>query len=758
MRTNHSTTRCALRLMPLVAALLGNATLAGEAPVMVAALQTVVVSGSRSEQLRDDLPLSMDVVTASDMEDAQISDIRDLARSLPNVSVKHAPARYNVTGAGNTTGRDGNAGFNVRGQDGNRVLILVDGVRLPRSYINGNNAFGRDAVSLELLRRVELVRGPSSVLYGSDGLAGMVNFITLEPTDLLRKSGTVVQERGGKLLYSYTGDDQGHGLAATLAGRLHPQWQWLLSATVRRAQGTDNMGSNDAANVDRTTPNPQTDQRNAVLGKLVFTSGAAGRQVLTLEHSEKNSDAQLLSSRAKAPLTAASVVDEQARQEQSRDRLSWDARYKIDSSIADHWQASLTRQVSSAQDNGHTTRNDGGVRLRDTRYAESAWATSVQAQKRTPLGAGWTQNISYGLDLTQTDITSWFGGFDPKPLPAYVAKKYFPDTRDSMSGLYLQGEWSQALWVVTTGVRWERFGLRVLTQDGFSPPAPTPGRTLTGSNVSPKLGVLYRLNENWSGFVNYASGFRAPNATQINGFVENPTPTTFVKLLSNPELRPETSSNLELGLRGRADRWQWDAAVFSGRFHDLIVDKKPLGGAGTSASPLLFQTVNVSRARIEGFELKGQVDWGDWAGLSWNSTLAYGQARGTDLGTGLPLNGIDPAKAVVGIKASSALWDLGLTLTRHEAKREADLDSPYLPKPATPPRVRQFTVPASTTVDVHGQWRLAPDLRVNVAVINLTDRKLWLWSDVQGLAASSTALDAYSQPGRHVNVSVVKQF
>jgi hemoglobin/transferrin/lactoferrin receptor protein len=74
-------------------------------------LNMVVVSGSRNEQPRDDLPLSMDVFSDRDMEDKQIGDIKELVKDLPNVSVKHAPARFGVTGASNSTGRDGNAGF-----------------------------------------------------------------------------------------------------------------------------------------------------------------------------------------------------------------------------------------------------------------------------------------------------------------------------------------------------------------------------------------------------------------------------------------------------------------------------------------------------------------------------------------------------------------------------------------------------------------------------------------------------------------------
>ncbi|MBV5344969.1 MAG: TonB-dependent receptor plug domain-containing protein, partial [Rhodoferax sp.] len=233
----------------------------------MAALETVVISGSRSEQRREDLPLSVDVITAAELEEGQLVDIRDLAKGLPNFSVKRAPARFGVTGAGNPTGRDGNAGFNVRGLDGNRVLMLIDGIRLPRSYINGSNAFGRDTLSLELLKRIELVRGPSSVLYGSDALAGLVNFITLEPSDFLKASDGSSKPMGGKLSMRYAGDDQSAALAASLAYQQSDTLQWLLTGSSAHANALDNMGVNDSASVDRTRPNPQSDKAGSVLGK-----------------------------------------------------------------------------------------------------------------------------------------------------------------------------------------------------------------------------------------------------------------------------------------------------------------------------------------------------------------------------------------------------------------------------------------------------------------------------------------------------------
>lgn len=721
---------------------------------ITAALPSVVISGSRTEQSREDVPLSMEVLDATDLADGQITDIRSVAQGLPNVSVKHAPSRFTVAGPGNTTGRDGNAGFNVRGLDGNRVLMLQDGIRLPRSYINGNNAFGRDMVGLELLKRIELVRGPSSVLFGSDGLAGLVNFISYEPADFLVSSDGQGKPTGGKLAIHASSADQSAGLAATMAGRASPTVQWLLTGTSFRAGAQATMGNNDAASVDRTTPNPQDDRGAALMGKLVFRPDAQGKHILTLEALEKSSDVALVSSRTKPPLTAASVVDEHASSAQRRERMSWHAHYTTDLPWADSVQTVLSVQNSDAQQNGMTTRNDQGVRMRRTVYSERAWQANLQVNKLQPVSTQWSQKISVGLDYASTAVSNWFDGSDPAPLPNYLPKKYFPDSRDSSTALYAQSELRSARWSIIAGLRVEQFALDVLSQDGFSPPAPAPAKALSGSNWSPKLGVLLRAAPQWTVYANYGSGFRVPNAAQVNGFVENPTPSTFVTLLANPDLQPETSRNAEFGVRTRYDGGNLDFAIFAGDFQHLIVDKKPLGGSGTANNPLLFQTVNVDNARIQGFEFKGAFEWGELAGVAMSTPFSYGQARGTDRGTDRPLNSIDPAKLTLGLRLDGLEWNARLYATYLAAKTVGDLETPYLPKPVNPPRIEQLTLPEATKVDVHLLWRLRKGLRAHLAVINLTDRKIWHWSDVQGLAASSAVIDAYTQPGRHLNLSL----
>lgn len=744
-------------LVALACVAMGQAYAEGAMP----ALNPIVVSGSRTEQPRDDLPFSVDVIAASDIEERQIGDIKDLVKDLPNVSVRHAPARYSVTGVANPVGRDNNAGVSVRGMGGNRVLLLVDGVRVPRSYVNGSNAFGRDAMALNLVKRVEVVRGPTSVLYGSDGLAGLVNFLTYEPLDLLARDGESTP-LAGRASARWSGDDEGLSLAATLAGRASDSVQWLLSAGAEKSGAMGNLGSNDEPNANRTRPNPQTHRRESVLGKLVMRPDALQKHVLTLEHVGKSSDTELLSSRAVTlprPTTSATralVAGESDVASMRRDRFSWDGRYVVSWAGADQIQTLVSVQNADATEDGRTLRNDGGIRLRDTRFVERTLQANVQASKSMNLSERWTNRLTYGIDLSQITVTSWFGGFDPAPLAAYVPKKYFPDARDSGAALYAQSEFQSERLSITPGVRVERFAVDVISQDGYAPPASTPGVSISGYHTSPKLGALWRLSPQRSVFANYANGFRAPSASQLNGSID-PTPNFNARLLPNPDLKPESSRNWELGYRTRSDRLQLDVAFFTGDYSQLIVDKKFLGGTNTVNDPNVFQTVNVDNATIWGWEIKGGVDVGTVANGRLSVPFAFGMARGKDNTTGKPLNTVDPASLNLGLQYETASWSVRADLRHIAAKDSSDID----PTGGVRAGSTQFTgVPAATTLDVSGQWRLGKDTRLTASIVNLTNAKYWLWSDVQGLSTANavTQADAYTQPGRHVNLTLVKSF
>ena len=712
------------------------------AGVQVAAvgLKEVVISGSRSEQSVDDLPMTIDVLNAKDIEEGQIRDIRDAAKNIPNVAVRRAPARFGV--AQGDTGREGNAGFNIRGLDGNRVLMLVDGIRLPRSYSFGVNAFGRDSLSVDLVKRIELVKGPASVLYGSDGIAGLVNFITYEPSDFLTNG----KQFGGKASMGYSGDDKGTHASATLAGRANELLEWQLTVAANKAEGLKNKGSNSAAGPLRTEPNPQTDRGNALIGKVVMRPNSSQKHVITFEHVDKKSDYELLTARAAPVVATTSVLSANALTTMDRNRLTWNARYQVNAAFADNLQTVLSFQDAKSREYAFEDRNGAADRARDAYYQERTLQASIQADKTIRMASGWAQKFTYGVDHTSAKITNFQTGITPPAGETFPLKR-FPDTTESSTALYVQDEIIGGNWSITPGVRIDRFEIDA-SQVGFSA-LPV---SLSGSAVSPKFGVLYRATPQWSVFGNYASGFRAPNAGQVNAFFENVT--QFYKTIPNPGLKPEKSKNLEFGARGRFDRLSLDAAVFYGRFSNLIQDSLQVGGNGTALNPTVFQSINIDNATIHGFEVRGQMDWGQFGVGKLSTPFSYGQTRGTVKNTGKPLDTIDPAKFTAGVRYETAAWDVRLDASHHSAKKFSDIAAQLGTTAAT----AQFAVPAATTFDLSGQWRISKTLRLNAGIVNMTDKKYWNWSDVRSVAAGAPALDAYTQPGRHFNVSLVADF
>src|SRR3546814_1668717 len=160
----------------------------------------------------------------------------DLVRFEPGGSVQRQPARFGA--ALGATGRAGNECFNIRGIGGNRVLIQVDGVRVPDGFSFGAQASGRgDYVDLGLIKSVEILRGPSSALYGSDGLAGAVSFITADPADFLEPGKTI----GGLLRAGYSSADEEFSETAILAGR-SGDWSGMAAYTQIGWQALDIKG------------------------------------------------------------------------------------------------------------------------------------------------------------------------------------------------------------------------------------------------------------------------------------------------------------------------------------------------------------------------------------------------------------------------------------------------------------------------------------------------------------------------------------
>lgn len=715
-----------------------------------ATLEPVLVSGSRAEQRLADLPQTAYVVDANKMRDRQMLDIRDLTDEVPNASVRRAPERFAITGPANATGRDGNAGFTIRGMNGNRVLLLVDGVREPQSYVFGGNAFGRDAVPLDLIKRVEIVPGPTSALYGSDGLGGLVQFFTLEPSDLLRPAGQLAERNvAGRVSLRANSANNGWQVGGTVASKANDALSWLAHVGHGQSHGMNTKGAVDSANIDRTTANPQDNRDQSFLLKGVLTPSGTQRHVLTIDHVRKSADVHLLSSVAKPPLAASSVLDERGSNRMERTRASWQGSWQP-SAWLDSVQGHASAQRMAAEQTGFSDLNTSPDRYRIVTYRETTYQAGLQARRGWDVTPSVRHLLTVGVDGQHSTTTNLWDGITPIA-PEVFPLKRFPDTRTTVTALYAQSEWSAGPLQITPGVRWDRYAVNVITQDGFYPPAKVPARSLSGQAVSPKLGLMFKTSPQWTFYGQLAAGFRAPSPNQVNGYYDLLVGAQKVIIDPNPDLRPEKSRGLELGTRAKLGPLAVSAAVFNTHFTDLIVENIMTVNTATERH---FQTQNIDRANIHGGEINGHWNLGELNGVRYLMPFSWGVTRGTNRVTGLPINTIDPQKGTLGLTAGTSRWGARAQLTFRSPKTADQIDQASAVKaPNT-----QFTTPGVTTLDLHTHWSVTRNVRLQAALLNTTNQKYWLWSDVLGLAASTPVADAYTQPGRSVRVGVVVDF
>ena len=114
----------------------------------------------------------MALISQDEIETRLVSDVSQLLENTIGITVPKDIS----------SGRSRNSDVVIRGVGNNRVNIFIDGFRTGDAYQSGG--YGKDLVDTELLKRVEILKGPSSALYGSDGLAGAVSYITKDTSDL----------------------------------------------------------------------------------------------------------------------------------------------------------------------------------------------------------------------------------------------------------------------------------------------------------------------------------------------------------------------------------------------------------------------------------------------------------------------------------------------------------------------------------------------------------------------------------------------
>lgn len=704
-------------------------------PQQVAELgaETITVTAVRTAKKVEDVPATVSVISDEEIANRLVKDIKDLVRFEPGVSVRAQPSRFGA--ALGSTGRDGNAGFNIRGLEGNRVLIQVDGVRIPDAYGFGPQVVGRgDFVDLGLLKTVEIVRGPASALYGSDGLAGSVAFITKDPVDFL-KDDKAWHVQGHA---AYASVNEGWSTGGIIAGSSE-SWSAMVAYNRRDWRETENKGTVFTSNATRTAPNPEDGYSNSVLAKLVW-SNEAHRVRLTYDHLDSKTEWDVLTARAAVVSAATSVLQLLATDDARRDRVTLDHRYDGKGAIrsADtniYWQDATTRQFSFED------RNTAADRTRDNTFDNRVWGFGTVLESEFDTGAV-THRLVYGLDFSKTHQDSLRGGTVPTPPDTFPARA-FPTTDYTLLGLYVQDEIALLDGALTLfpALRFDWYDLDPRAND---PLYPSVVAGSSDSHWSPKLGIVWKVGDGVSLFANLATGFKAPAPSQVNNHFSN---LAFgYTSRPNPDLKPETSRSIEGGIRYAGKGFSLSLTAFYGEYEDFI-SQQVVSGSGTTADPAVYQYVNLGSVQISGIEGKIAGDLG--YGFSAVATFSYADGDDTTGAVDVPLSTIDPFKISAALNWTEDQGRFGAQLAAVHVRRKSSDEVAS---------ATAFRPPSFTTLDLSAWVQVTDGVKLRAGVFNLTDEKYWWWSDVQGLSTTSAVLDSYTQPGRNYAVSLTVDF
>ncbi|MBP6749021.1 MAG: TonB-dependent hemoglobin/transferrin/lactoferrin family receptor [Xanthomonadaceae bacterium] len=670
------------------------------------------------------------------LERQQVQDIADLVRYEPGIDALGDSARF------------GWQGFSIRGLDGNRVGMEIDGVPVAEAFSVGQfAAAGRDLVELDALQRVEILRGPASTLYGSDALAGVVAYRTRSPADLLALDDDAHQ-LGAR--WGASGRDDSMSRSVALAGRGGERFEAMVLASRRDGHAADNHSAAHPAN-------PLDYRRDGLLAKLIWDGQGFGRWTATYDRGEGRARTDVGSLRF-GPGRFSTTTDLRGDDRYRRERASLGAEWSSTSMWLDRAELLLYAQRSdTTQDTAQTRLADRTTRfpsLRLRRFSLEQNNTGIKwlgESRSGSEGDTFRHRHVFGIELSRTSFEGLRDGSEINLLTGASSNvvlgerfpvRDFPNSTARETGVFWQDEIGIGeRFAVVPGLRWERYALDAQADAMFREDYPNVRVTdILRTAWTPKLGLRWQPSERSTFFAQYARGFRAPPFGDVN--IGLSLTLLNYEVRPNPDLRPETSHGFEAGWRWRGEGLRLDVSAYRNRYRDLIDSRANLG-IDPSSGALVFQSVNRARARIEGIE--AEASWTPALAPSWEFRAAGAWARGRDLARDAPLNSVAPAKAVLGASWEPAASNWGVEAVATGVARQSALDESA---------GSLFGAPGHALLDVYAWWRPLSATRVNLAVQNLADRRYWDWNTVRGVSANAADIDFYTRPGRSVSLSV----
>jgi hemoglobin/transferrin/lactoferrin receptor protein len=646
-------------------------------------LEGIVVTTSKIEESAIDALSGSSAVGKEQLDEQfQPEQISEVLLTIPGVATSETP-------------RDTATAVNVRGlQDFGRVNVLIEGAR-QNFQRTGHNADGVFYIEPEMIKRIEVTRGPTATIYGSGAIGGVVSFDLLDADDILKageyaalRSRTSYATNGEGKLASATGAVKSGGF--DVLGQVNGRW----SNAYDDGDGNEVPFSGDTTKSNLVKSRWRPAAGHEITAALVDYNS---RFVDTTDTGGSPRDTEVDNLQYSLGYTFTSP-----------DNPLIDFSAKAYRNNTDVHQERLTAVFIPPGTPGFPP---GGVNIpvgAARSFSVDTTGSDIFNTSRFTFGSVKLA-LTYGGDIFKDEVVNIdpFEGGDV----------FTPSGERTVYGTFAQSRLTFFEIVDLIGaVRYDHYNLQgtVVTSSG------TDDIETEGERVSPKV-TLGVTPQKWiTVFGTYAEGYRAPAVTEsfVSGF--HPAPGPPFEFIPNPFLRPEVAHNVEGGVNLRfdgivttGDALRAKAVAFRNKVDDFIDPTfDPTYQSPTSPFPNgAFTYQNISQATIEGVELEAVYD-----AQAWFVGVGAHRIRGTNEDTGEGLYSI-PADRIVlttGFRALDAKLVAGSRV--HFVAAQNRLPSAFFGSAVIEPSE------AYTVVDLFAEYIVNERATLNLNIDNVFDK------------------------------------
>lgn len=697
-------------------------------------LEEVVFSASKFEERKSDVAPQIMVITKEDIQSQSQQTTADLLQSSGKVLVQKSQM-----GGGSPI---------IRGFEANKVLMVVDGIRMNNAIYRGGHLQNVISVDQTSLERLEVVYGPGSVIYGSDALGGVVHFYTQKPqlkatgdkllvkTKAFARYATSNQEKTGHVqlnlgwskiasLTSFTYSDFGD----LIQGRQRSAAIGTLGERNYYAQvinGKDSMVRNSNNALQRGTGYSQWD----IMQKILIKTSPAFEHILNFQYSSSTDVPRYDRLTEIDSKTGLLKHAQWYYGPQTRNLLSYHLNFGRKTKWFDEAKVVVARQhIVESRHNRSFGKSSLAHRTENVRVYSLNLDFSKQLGKN---------EIRYGAELAHNSVASTAYAENINTGAHTPLDTRYPGKGSTMTNAALYV--SNALemhpkWIFTQGLRYSRVHLDATFDNSFFPFPFTKVSQRSGA-FNGQLGFIFMPEKTWRFAVLGSSGFRAPNVDDLSKVFES---TAGKVIVPNPDLKPEYVYNVEATINKTLFKdFAFEVNGFYSWFRDVIVASNAQFNGKDSieyngALSQVITQMNKDKAFVYGGSVAFKGKIGRYIGLNSSVNYTYGRVHVADQLR--PLDHIPPVYGKSGLQLKIQGFESEFFVLYNGWKRIKDYSTSgednqvYATKEG---------MPSWYTLNLRTSYKFSKNIQLQIAVENILDRNYRVFAS--GISAAGRNL------------------